>query len=347
MFEKQKKTINFATMITIDKHISRLIALHDCVIVPGLGAFLAQRIPAYYNTEEQIFMPPHRTLCFNPHITMDDALLTTAYMQHYGISYNQATAQLKEDVKKLKNNLSRNGEHYLGELGKMSMDIEGNITFTPSENGIDDPANYGFAPLPIATLEQKSERTITIPISRKRIAQYIAAAAAIVIMFVFVTPLSEHTFKDNTKASFGDFASPEQISMMQQISSPRPAANTDESCKIVPVESVRQTAIKEQAPDVEVVAEPATEASESATSVAEIIPADTKQNHIIGARSPNAENAQLAITELSRKAEFKYSVVECGKRHRISAGSYTTNEEALAQLPAIQANFPDAWIYIH
>ncbi|MBR4294294.1 MAG: SPOR domain-containing protein, partial [Bacteroidaceae bacterium] len=117
-------------MITIDKHISRLIALHDCVIVPGLGAFLAQRIPAYYNAEEQIFMPPHRTLCFNPHITMDDALLTTAYMQHYGTSYNQATAQLKEDIKKLKNNLSRNGEYYLGELGKMSMDIDGNIAFT-------------------------------------------------------------------------------------------------------------------------------------------------------------------------------------------------------------------------
>ena len=44
-------------------------------------------------------------------------------------------------------------------------------------------------------------------------------------MFIFVTPLSDHTFKNDTKASLGSFASPEQISMMQQVGAQAPAAD--------------------------------------------------------------------------------------------------------------------------
>ena len=337
-------------MITIDKHISRLIALHDCVIVPGFGAFLAQRIPAHYNAEEQTFMPPHRTLRFNPNITIDDALLATAYMQQYGISYNQAASLLKEDIKKLRNSLSRKGEICFGELGTMSMGIDGNVAFTASENGIDDPENYGLAPLHISVLSQKEEPTITIPISRKRIAQYIAAAAAIIIMFVFVTPLSEHTFKNSTKASFGDFASPEQISMMQQVSSPRPAVTANENCSITPIvngQAAEAPAAEEKKAEetIETV-EPVQKPAETAKEVEATAKSSAQQHHIIVASSPTIDNARLAVSELERKAAHNYTIVDCGKRYRISAGSFSTKEEAQAQLPAIQENFPDAWIYV-
>ena len=121
------------------------------------------------------------------------------------------------------------------------MNIDGVISFEPAENGIDDPDNYGMMPLPIPMLSHKEEPTITIKINRHRISQYIAAAAAIIIMFIFVTPLSEHTFKNDTKASLGNFASPEQISMMQQVSAPAPTAVVKSNCEICPIEeSVKQ-----------------------------------------------------------------------------------------------------------
>ena len=334
-------------MITIDKHISRLIALHDCVIVPGFGAFLAQRIPAHYNAEEQTFMPPHRTLRFNPNITIDDALLATAYMQQYGISYNQAASLLKEDIKKLRNSLSRKGEICFGELGTMSMGIDGNVAFTASENGIDDPENYGLAPLHISVLSQKEEPTITIPISRKRIAQYVAAAAAIIIMFVFVTPLSDHTFQNDIKASLGNFASPEQISMMQQVGAPAPATTSGKACKIQPIEQINASevataiATTTEEPTTPSVAETAQETESDKQETA-----PQASYHIIVASTPNPEKAQLAITELSAKAEFEYSIVECNGRFRIAASSYPTQQEAQAALASIQQTFSDAWIFM-
>lgn len=346
MIEMQKKIVNFAPMISIDRHISRLIASNDCVIVPGLGAFLSHRIPAHYNAEEQIFMPPRRTLCFNAQITMDDALLTTAYMQQYGISYKQAAILMKDDIKKLKKRLSAKGRLYFGELGTLSMNIDGVISFEPAENAIDDPDNYGMMPLPFAMLAHKEEPTITIKINRHRISQYVAAAAAIIIMFIFVTPLSDHTFKNDTKASLGSFASPEQISMMQQVGAQAPAAPVNSICEICPIEeSVKSVPAAVETVEAEAVVEPAE------TVVVAPVAAPEEENfvktdkyHIIVASSPTEENANLAIKELEAKAEYGYSKVAGNGRFRISAGAYDTHEAAQAALAGIQTTFPDAWI---
>ncbi len=351
MLEMLKKIVNFAPMISIDRHISRLIASHDCVIVPGFGAFLSHRISAHYNAEEQVYMPPRRTLCFNAQITMDDALLTTAYMQQYGISYNQAAILMKDDIKKLKKRLSRKGQLYFGELGTLSMNIDGVISFEPAENCIDDPDNYGMMPLPLAMLTQKEEPTITIKIKRNRISQYVAAAAAIIIMFIFVTPLSDHTFRNDKKASLGSFASPEQISMMQQVGAQAPATSVKSICEICPIEESVKPEVAPVAPQVQEeqpVSVAVAEVSESAPAHA---PVETPKQittslkyHIIVASSPTEENADLAIKELTSKAVYDYSKVESNGRFRISAGDYETQADAQVALSDIQATFPDAWV---
>ena len=350
MMEMQKKIVNFAPMISIDRHISRLIASNDCVIVPGFGAFLSHRIPAHYNAEEQIFMPPRRTLCFNAQIKMDDALLTTAYMQQYGISYKQAAILMKDDVRKLKKRLSSKGRLYFGELGTLSMNIDGAISFEPAENCIDDPDNYGMIPLPLPMLAHHEEPTITIKINRHRISQYVAAVAAIIIMFIFVTPLSDHTFKNDTKASLGSFASPEQISMMQQVGAQAPSAPAKSICEICPIEesvkSNTQAIEQETVADVESVAEDNIAVSEPVVVPVEIEEKKvaTPKYHIIVASSPTDANANLAIKELTSKAAFDYGKVEGNGRIRISAGAYSCHEDAQAALPSIQTTFPDAWI---
>jgi hypothetical protein len=332
-------------MITIDRHISRLISRHDCVIVPGFGAFLAQRLPAYYNADDKLYLPPRRTLVFTPHVTMDDALLSTAYMEDYGISHNQATILMQDDVRKLKNELSRKGKVYLGDLGVLSMNIDGVVSFDASENGVDDPENHGFIPLPIPMMSHKKEQVISIPINRNRIAQYVALAAAIIIMFIFVTPLSDHTFKNDTKASLGSFASPEQISMMQQVGAPAPvAATADSKCKIQPIgQSASNQVVEAPVTSDEVTQAIAVETTEPVVEQQQVV--TSQMHHIIVASTPNSDKAQLAISELSAKASMDYNVVQCGKRFRISAGVYATLQEAQEALAAVQANFPDAWIY--
>lgn len=368
-------------MRNLEQHIIHLIARHNCVIIPDFGAFLAHSVPAHYDIEEQTYMPPHRTLGFNPQVKVDDALLTSRYMSAHNLSYEAAAAMLHNDILSLKRTLSRKGSVRFGELGMFSMNINSEITFEAAANSIDDPDNFGFAPLQIAQIHNIEERTITI--KRSSINKYIAAIAAIILTFIFVTPISDQAFEKSIKASMGNFASSEQISMMQQLTTEAPRqVSSPAECEIAPIgyssTKAKETIIPEptytntHANDYQSVASPPKEdkiSNVSATGHIEpctaqpteestvgsdaestALPQDftkelpVQQFHIIVASSPNADNAQLAIQELTRKMQADYKVVVCGKRHRVAVATYATEKEALDNISTIQATFPDAWI---
>ena len=210
------------------KNITRLIAHHNCVILPGVGAFLAHRVPACYNAAEKIFMPPYRTLGFNPQVVVDDALLLSEYMNSGKMSHKEATAALSKDIESLYSNLSSTGIVCFGELGTFTMDIEGKIFFTPNENGIDDPYNYGFEPLAISPLNELKKKDFVI--KRSNVRKYISAVAAVVVLAFVLVPFGKKMHNDNTQLSVAGFTTTEKVS--------RPAAKTIEAVNLVVEEVV-------------------------------------------------------------------------------------------------------------
>lgn len=337
-------------MENLVKNISRLIAQHNCVIMPGVGAFLAHRVPAYYSAKEKIFMPPHRSLAFNPQVTVDDALLLSEYMSDGTLSYEEANERLNSDIEAMRLKLADSGILYFGDLGTFNMDIDGKISFTPNENSIDDPYNYGFEPLAIAPLKELKKKDIVI--KRSNIGKYISAvAAAIVAVFVLI-PLGSSIFNNDAQLSVAGFA-PVEKSVR-----PMTVAPMDEAvCEIAPVEETVTAHIfttTDVAPVVEATQQadiqaPATEVAveETANGVQEVAKEISKQYSIIVASTPNPDKAQLAITELSRKMQADYKVVQGDRRFRIAIESYETEADANAALERIQATFSDAWVYIH
>lgn len=325
-----------------------MVARHNCVVLPGLGALLAQEIPAFYNAADGVFIPPHRTLGFNPQLITDDALLLTEYMGGGKLSYMEAGMALDRDMATLRKKLSATGVLHFGELGVFSMNINGEISFTPCENGIDDIENFGFEPLLMPLLSKCEEKVIVIP--RRSLSRYIAVAAAVVLAFFVVTPMSDSAYKPSMQAGFIPANSVEQHT----------ATDIADVCEIAPVENtvteniITDNFIAETAPE-EIVTEPVeVTVVETVAATEEVIetpaiteePATVIENmfHIIVASSPNADNAQLAIKELSRKKSADYTVVVCGKRHRISIGSYPSNNEATEALEQVKSTFPDAWV---
>lgn len=290
-------------------------------------------------------MPPHRTIGFNPGVNVDDALLASAYMSSMHASYDKATEALGNDIQSLRRVLMYKGTARFGELGTFSMNINNEVLFEPAQGGIDDPDSYGFEPLSIEQLH--ADDTITI---RKRdIGKYIATVAAVILAFFFVTPVSDNTFRNELKASLGEFASPELISRMQQLGTSAPVrVSDDKEYEICPIKTLTETsaATEDATPVIASVAE-TTVATSQPEEFTPATTAATVKYHIIVASSPNADNALLAIKELTAKKVAEYSVVQCGKRHRISIGSYDTEEEALGALAQVHRTFPDAWILNH
>ena len=336
-------------MENLVKNISRLIAHHNCVIMPGVGAFLAHRVPACYNATEKVFMPPHRALAFNPQVTVDDALLLSEYMGDGTMSYEEANECLHSDIDALRLKLADTGILYFGDLGTFKMDIDGKISFTPNENSIDDPYNYGFEPLAIAPLKELKKKDIVI--KRSNISKYISAVAAAIVAIFVLIPIGSSIYNDDAQLSVAGFAPVEK--------SVHPVAVTpvsDAVCEIAPVEETVTAHIfttseaspaVEEAQIVEPQAPVTTVADATAQEVKEEVKEISRQYSIIVASTPNPDKAQLAITELSRKMQADYQVVQGDRRFRIAIESYETEADANAALERIQATFSDAWVYIH
>lgn len=296
-----------------------------------MGAFLADEVPARYNIEEQVFMPPYRTMRFNSKVTVDDALLISEYIDRKQLSYDEASKEMLKDIDVLRSLLSEKSIVRFGELGTFHMNIKGEVSFEVDANGIDDPSNFGFEPFAIPLLRDCNEKKLVI--KHRDLGKIVAAVAAVILTFIFVTPMSDSAFKPNVQASFTGFASNEQISLMQQVSSPapRPAVAEVENCEISPLDANGNMEILQ-------IEEPAEEV------VAEEVIEKKKVFHIIVASSPNESNAQLAIKELSAKMSASYTIVQGSGRHRISIGEYSSNQEATKAVKELKGTFPDAWI---
>ena len=78
-------------MIELAQHIEVLLLENDCVIVPGLGGFVAHYTAAMRVAEENVFLPPTRIIGFNPQLKMNDGLLVQSYMAVYDTVFSDAT----------------------------------------------------------------------------------------------------------------------------------------------------------------------------------------------------------------------------------------------------------------
>ena len=96
-------------MIELAKHIEYLLLENDCVIIPDFGGFIAHYQPSYYDEVEHVFMPPIRTIGFNPQLSMNDGLLVQSYMQAYHTDYSDAIRIISGKVKELKEILYTEG----------------------------------------------------------------------------------------------------------------------------------------------------------------------------------------------------------------------------------------------
>ena len=222
-------------MITLAKHIELLLLEHDCVIVPGLGGFIANHADALYTGEqESLFLPPYRSIGFNQQLQANDGLLVQSYMTAYDTSYPFANLQMEKDVEKMMYELDTTGEYTLENIGTLKKGVSNNITFIAPETGALTPALYGLYSCQVESLahvakrketerklqeaaaamqiqhseetktdEEKKDNHVVINLNHRWFDVAIAAAAAVVLLFCLSYPAlkNAHVETDTLTAS--------------------------------------------------------------------------------------------------------------------------------------------------
>lgn len=139
-----EKCYNFAGMNELSRHIEVLLLSNDCVVVPGLGGFVAHHVCARYDESEGLFLPPSRTLGFNPQLTMNDSLLVQSYAETYDMSYPEALRRVESDVDDLKKQLSERGEYSMHGVGTLAVNSDKSLVFEPCSAGLLTPSLYAL-----------------------------------------------------------------------------------------------------------------------------------------------------------------------------------------------------------
>ncbi len=162
-----EKIATFANVNELKRHIEILLLSNDCVIVPGFGGFMAHHVDARYDGRDNMFLPPLRTIGFNPQLTMNDSLLALSYVEAYDISYPEALNRIADEVAEIKQTLENTGRFELNDIGTIILNETGNYTFEPCEAGILTPELYGlggFDMLPLAQISntEAAEHTTVV-----------------------------------------------------------------------------------------------------------------------------------------------------------------------------------------
>ena len=132
-------------MVELAKHIEILLLNNDCVIVPGFGGFMAHHVDSVYDEEERLFLPPSRTLGFNPKLHINDSLLVLSYVEAYDISYPDAIKRIEAEVSEMRQLINNQGFFELPDIGVILTNDEGNLEFEPCSAGILTPELYALS----------------------------------------------------------------------------------------------------------------------------------------------------------------------------------------------------------
>ena len=119
----------------IEGYISTLLYNHNCVVVPGFGAFLAHTTSSQIDSPSNRISPPLKSISFNAQLNTNDGVLVSHIAQEKKLDYDSLLGEI-ENVGHGWNTRLNNGEQIeLFGIGKLWLNNAGKIQFQP-ENKI-------------------------------------------------------------------------------------------------------------------------------------------------------------------------------------------------------------------
>ncbi len=361
-----QKSRNFAVVIQLQRHIEVLLLENECVIVPDFGGFMTHHVSARYDQEDYMFIPPFRTLGFNPQLRLNDSVLVQSYVEAYDISYPEALRRVESEVEELKQQLSEHGSYELEDLGTMTVNQDGNYEFAPCEAGVLSPSLYGLGDfsirplkdqtvmLPVSQLKvddnstmaanevalepalldyvddtDKEEKTITIKLSWIRNA--VAVAAAVVAFFLIATPITNSELGTQTMSQL-------QHNVLYKL--------IPQDTNVVPIESVGVNAEASEVSGKSVVADN-TITSKKQDSVQQDAAAPEAPHYVIVVASQvKRANAEIFIEQLHQQGYKDARIYECKGVIRVVCGRFDKEAEAYRQVNKMNTKeeFYEAWV---
>ena len=119
----------------LSKMVKELILVNDRVTLPGVGAFVAEMVPASFTDRGYTINPPYRRLVFRQGVSREkDHLLADMYASANNIDREMAEKLLREFLKGMVEELRKRKMLVFTGLGRLRATRENNFFFICDEN---------------------------------------------------------------------------------------------------------------------------------------------------------------------------------------------------------------------
>ena len=136
--------------------IKELILDNDRVVLPGLGCFVAEMVPAAFSDKGYTINPPYRRLYFRAKPDTDDSLVNF-YAETNGLDRGVACRILGDFIAELRTIIYTKKLVVLPGLGRLRATKENNIFFIPDEDLDIYPAGFGLEPISLKTHKETAQ----------------------------------------------------------------------------------------------------------------------------------------------------------------------------------------------
>ncbi len=141
-------------MFTLNEHIEYLMMHHDCVVIPGWGALVAQYGESFYDANRRELEPPVRKVGFNASVNHNDGLLAQSLVRREGLTYDEAVRFIDRSVATFRHQLAGGGELGMGRLGFFHSDAQGHVEFIPFYHEMCTDQYFGLRSVRFTPLEE-------------------------------------------------------------------------------------------------------------------------------------------------------------------------------------------------
>ena len=120
--------------MVLEHYISELLYRYNCVMVPGLGAFLTQMKSAVMHKTTNAFYPPSKEVSFNQQVVTNDGLLVSYMADAEKTSYEEMLKKVTDITSDWKARLQKGEKLHLNNIGELRLNSAGKIQFQPHYN---------------------------------------------------------------------------------------------------------------------------------------------------------------------------------------------------------------------
>ena len=316
-------------------HIEYLLLRHDCVVVPGFGAFINVYHSALEDSQTHTFQPMTTEVRFNSALKHNDGMLATSYARRERVSYAEGREMVRVAVSDLQDTLALEGEVSIGRIGRIRTDKSGNLTFHP-----------------LLTPRRLSAALGYLPVKRHAPAVEVAPAAATAVTETETAePVVEYPIrKFDTDRNyyipinkmFARMAASFAVVAVLCLSLILPFTRDyhEDQASVVPVKALT-TAVTKASQQIQAEQQPAP-ATEPETEPAPL----PKTWHLVVGTFRSQDEADNFISS-KNDSPYELHTVASKRMVRVVAISATDKETLLTELnsPEFQSSFPQAWIF--